>query len=94
MRVVKALHNFGFGDHKVSKAEIDALAALAKGEPQPPGTPVISFSYGSVSPAPGHVPPAVETVPTSEPPKPARGKKLPVEDASVSFLLDGALVED
>lgn len=97
MRVVKALHAFGFGDHTVSKAEIAALAALAKGEPQPPGTPVISFSYGSVSPAPSTVSVlrAPETAPVAvEGTRPAKGKKPPVEDSTQAFLIDGALVED
>lgn len=95
MRIVKGLHLVGFHDHSVTAKEIATLAAIANGQPIPPGCAPISFSYGAISPAPGHVPPAVETVPAEvTPPKPTKGRKPPVEDTATTFLLDGALVED
>jgi hypothetical protein len=97
MRVVKALHNFGFGDHTVSKAEIAALAAIAKGDPIPPGCAPISFSYGSVSPAPDHLVSAVETAPSEVvTPKPSKGKRSELsETRNVETVThDGFLIED
>ena len=92
MRVVKALHNFGFHDHVVTKSEIAALAAIAKGESIPPGCVPISFSYGSISPTPGHTPrPESVAAETVESPKPAKQHK-PVQD-DAAYTLDGALIE-
>ena len=96
MRVVKALHNFGFHDHVVTKAEIAALASIAKGAPLPPGVGPISFSYGSVSPAsgatslPDPAPARPEAVEIAETPKPARKAKAAAED---QFTNDGFLIE-
>ena len=95
MRVVKALHNFGFHDHVVTKAEIAALAAVAKGAPIPPGCVPVMFSYGSISPAPGHasrLEPAAVAAETVEPPKPSRPAKV-MKQTEDQFTADGALIE-
>ncbi|KQP26646.1 hypothetical protein [Methylobacterium sp. Leaf100] len=87
--IIEAMHNFGFQGYKPSRQTVIALDAIAKGNPNPPGAAVVTFSYGSISPAPGHVSPSVEITPVAvETPKaPTKGKKT-------VFLSDGALIED
>ena len=93
--LLDAWYRYRFHDYKPSQATVAALAAIARGDAPPPGSPVISATYGFVVPSPEMVrhaepsQPVAEIVETPKPAKPNKGSK----PSDNQFLADGALIE-
>lgn len=99
MGVVEAMDRYGFGGYQPSKHAINALAHIARGEDAPPGSRIITFTYGSISPAPGRPESPTQPVETiapqtdparldNVPQKPSKAKVKAVETTHDGFLID------